>query len=109
VTDYERIDLFVSYSTGTVHKAATYKHGRGPECVEQWMLGRVVSGLVRDLTCLRCQGKEEPTYDVVFPDKRYSTGYRVVHEAIEDKAQAEALAEETPRSWVIENDPQADE
>lgn len=117
-TDYERLELFQTLSTGEVHRAATYGHGRGPACVERWMLGQVFSGLSKDVTCRRCQGREEATYDVVLPDKRYNTGYRVVHEAValED---AQRLSEEIvteqmaksgdqPLPSVIET-PQADE
>lgn len=91
-TPFTRAPLFVSRS-GTRHRGASRPWGPGAMCTSAFLLGEAINGLAGDVTCKRCIEQATPvTWDVVLPDKRYKTGYRVVHERVGDYTEAEALA-----------------
>lgn len=91
-TPFTRIPLFLS-ETGKRHRVGSYDWGDGVACNDRFLMGRVIEGLVGDVDCEHCLAwRTAPTYDVVTPDKRYKTGYRVVHKAVPEREEAERLA-----------------
>lgn len=105
-TDFTRIPIFITRSTGTIHRIESRPWGEGPACTSEWTVGTATSGLVGDVDCQNCiQYNTPPTWDVVLPDKRYKTGYRVVHEGIADHDLAEEMAAEIPNAYTVDGIP----
>lgn len=87
-----RLPVFVS-STGKVHLRGTYGWGVGTACSDRFVMGNLAEALVRDIDCEHCMAHDLPTnYEVRVPDRRYSTGYRVVHSEVGTMDDAEELA-----------------
>lgn len=100
-----RLPVFVS-STGKVHRRGTYPWGTGTACSDRFVMGIATEALVRDIDCEHCLANDLPaTYEVRIPDRRYSTGYRVVHAGLAIQEDAEVLASRAGESAYVEEVP----
>lgn len=88
--------------TGTVHLRESHPWGVGAACTNRMVLGLALLTQYREITCGRCLGKAPETYEVRLPDKRYKTGYRVVHSGVATAEEAQALAEEIGEKAYVE-------